>query len=118
MANAGTHCATSNLRSRISRAYEKRRGPVRSLRGLERHVLRGFHYPCRRRLRVLLRSIWANWKARSDDHPTSSEAGLLFSMALFFALSPSPLARNTGTFDRPDIGDCGVAASPVSVRRR
>src|SRR5215469_17011452 len=118
MADAGTHCTTSNLRSRISRAYEKRRGSLRSLRRLERHVLRGVHYPGGRRVCAVLRSIWANRKARSDHHPNCSEAGLLFPVALCFALSASAVARNTSIADRTGTGHCRSAASPLPLRRR
>src|SRR5215469_5950402 len=114
MADAGTHCTTSNLRSRISRAYEKRRGPLRSLCGLERHVLRGVHYPGGRRVRVVLRSIWANRKARSDDHPNRPKAGLLFLVALCFTLFASAVARNTRITDRTGGGHCRSAASSFS----
>src|SRR6516162_3231672 len=113
MADAGTHCTTSNLRSRISRAYEKRRGPLRTLRRLERHVLRGVHYPGSRRLRTILWPIWADRQAGSDDHPDCSETGLLFLVALCFALAASAIARNPITADRTSGGHCWSAASPV-----
>src|SRR5215470_16545735 len=100
MADARTDCTTGNLRSRISRAYKKRRGPLRSLCRLERHVLRGVHHAGCRRVRAILRSLWTNRQARSDDHPNCSEAGLLFLVALCFALSASAVARNTSTADR------------------
>src|SRR5215831_16659993 len=111
MADAGTHCTTSKLRSRISHAYEKRRGPLRSLRRLERHVLRGVHHPGGRRVRVVLRSIWANWQAGSDNHPDCPTARLLFLVALCFALAASAVARNTSTADRTSGGHCWSAAS-------
>src|SRR5215467_11519982 len=118
MADAGTHCTTSKLRSRISHAYEKRRGPLRSLRRLERHVLRSVHYPGGCRVRVVLRSIWANRKARSDDHPNRPKAGLLFLVALCFALFASAVARNTRVTDRTSCGHYQSAASSVSFWRR
>src|SRR5215471_2911125 len=117
MANAGTHCEASDLCNRVPRAYKARWGTVRSLRRLERYVLRGVHYPGGCRVCAVLRSIWANRKARSDDHPDCSEAGLLFLVALCFALSAPTLSRNASTTDRPGIGDCWVAASSVSFRR-
>src|ERR1700751_3969973 len=117
MANAGTNCTTSKLRSRISRAYEERRGPLRSLRGLERHVLRGGHHPGGRCVRVFLRSIWANRKTRSDDHPNRPKAGLLFLVALCFAFFASPVARNTRITDRTSGGHCWSASPSISFLR-
>src|SRR5215467_1726203 len=116
MANARTSCTTSNLRSRISRADEKRRGPLRSLRRMEGHVLCRVHYFGGGRVRLVLWSIWANRQAGSDNHPNCSEARLLFLVALCLALAASAVARDTSTANRTRGGNCRTAASSVSFR--
>ena len=109
MADAGTHRETRNLRSRVSRTDQERWRAFRSLCRLERYVFRGLHPPGSRRVRVLLRSVWADRAARSDNHPDRTEARLLLPVALCPALAAPALARDTSPshWSRPwSSSDC------------
>ncbi len=54
-----------------------------------------------RRVRLLLRSVWADRPARSDDHPDCSQAGLLFPVALCSAFASSSIAGDAISSHRP-----------------
>ena len=71
---------------------------------LERSVLRGLHSSGSRRMRALVRSVWAHRQAGSDDHPDRAEARLLLPVALCLALAAPALARNAGPAHRPGRG--------------
>ena len=83
MADAGTPGQASNLREpNIIELTKKRWRAVRSLCGLERSVLRGFHPLGSRRMRGVLRSVRSDRPPGPDDHPDRAETGLLFPVAL------------------------------------
>src|SRR6266568_7309855 len=115
MADARPHRETSDLRSGISRTDQERWGALLSLCHLERSVLRGFYYPGGRRMRVLLWPIWADRQAGSDDHPDGAKAGLLFPVAVCFALAASAVAGNASASHRPGRGDSRIAAASISL---
>src|SRR5215469_6770415 len=97
MADARAHRQTRNLSERVSRADKERRRSFRSLRRLERYVLRGVYSPCGRRLCALVRSLWTVRAAGSHDYSDRAETGLLLLMAVCPAVAAPSFARNTGT---------------------
>src|ERR1700722_20385547 len=105
MADAGARRETCDVHERLPRVDEERWRALCPLRCLERHVLRGVHNPGGCRMCVLLRSIWADRQARSNHHPDCSQTGLLFPLALCFALTASAIARDAVPPDRTNGGD-------------
>src|SRR6266436_6512079 len=86
MAHAGTSRQARNVRKRISSTHKKRRRAVRSLRGVERPVLRCIHPLGRGRMRCLLWSVRSNRPPGPDDHPDRAETRLLLFVAVRLAV--------------------------------
>src|SRR6266436_7891426 len=85
MADAGTPRQKNNLRHRVSRINKKEWRAVRSLRGLERSVLRGFHPLGSGRMRSVLRSVRSYRPPGPDRNPDGAETRLLLFVAVRFA---------------------------------
>src|SRR5580704_9619225 len=97
MADARPPRKKGNLHERIPRVDETGWCSVRSLRDLERFVLRGIHSSGSRGMRCVLRSLRSNGPPGSDDYPDSTETGLLFPVALCFALAAASFDGNAST---------------------
>src|SRR3984957_4534531 len=100
MADAGTSGQKNNLRHRVSGIKKKEWRAVRSLRGLERPVLRRFYPFSSSRLRPFLRSVRSNGAPRPHGHPDGAETGLLLLVALRAAVLLAAIDGNTGAADR------------------
>ncbi len=118
MADARPHRQPRDLSQRISRIDEEGWRSVCSLCDLERSVLRGIHSSGGRRVRYLVRPVWAYGPARSDHHPDSAEARLLLPVALCVALAPASFDGNARASRRSRPGHLGSTSASVPLRRR
>src|ERR1700730_4240097 len=118
MADARPPRKQGDLRERIPRVDEAGWCSVRSLRALERFVLRGIHPSGRRGMRCVLRSLRSNGPPGSDDYPDSTETGLLFPVALCFAVAAASFDGNASTSRWSGSFHPGLAPSAFHFRRR
>src|SRR5260370_36616622 len=98
--------------------YEERWRALCALRGLERLVLRSIHPLGSRRVRSLLRSVRSNGPPGPNDHPNSTETGLLLPVALCLTLALASFHGDARASYRSGDRDRRSAASSISVRGR
>src|ERR1700720_787409 len=118
MADARPPRKQGNLHERVPRVDEEGWCSVRSLRDLERFVLRGIHSSGRRGMRRVLGSLRSNGPPGSDDYPDRTETGLLFLVALCFAVAAASFDGNASASRWSGSCHHGLAPSSVPFRRR